>query len=194
MKKQCLMLFTIAFVLSACSSYNYYAVSNKPLTTQNYHTYAWILEGQSKSTSIYSNDVATDRIVDAASKELESRGLKLDNANPDLLVRYTAVVENQVKYYNEPIYYNPPYRLSPRVGYYRGRAYRYYSYFDSFPIYVGYEVRKIKIKEGNIIIDLIDRKTNKVIWRGWAEGEVTNPENAINDIPLVVGNIFKKLT
>jgi len=194
MKKQCLMLLTIVFVLSACSSYNYYAVSNKPLTTQNYHTYAWIPEGQSKSTNIYNNDIATDRIVDAASKELENRGLKLDNANPDILVRYSAVVENQVKYYNEPIYYQPPYRLSPRVGYYRGRAYRYYSYFDPMPIYLGYEARKIKIKEGSIIIDLIDRKTKKVIWRGWAEGEVTNPENAINEIPIVVANIFKKLT
>lgn len=194
MKKLHFVLFTMAIVFSACSTYNYYAVSNQSLVSQNYRTYAWIPEGQSKSTSIYNNDVATDRIVDAASKELNNRGLKLDNKDPDLLVRYMAVVRNEVKYYNEPVYYNPPFRLSPRVGYYRGRAYRYYPYYDPMPIYVGSEARKIRVKEGSIIIDLIDRKTQKVIWRGWAEGEVDNPEKAINDLPLVVANIFKKLT
>lgn len=43
------------------------------------------------------------------------------------------------------------------------------------------------------MIDLIDRKTSKVIWRGWAEGEVENAEKTINDLPEVVANIFKKL-
>ena len=43
------------------------------------------------------------------------------------------------------------------------------------------------------MIDLIDRKTGKVIWRGWAEGQIGSPEKAINDIPKVVDNIFKKL-
>lgn len=43
------------------------------------------------------------------------------------------------------------------------------------------------------MIDMIDRKSGRVIWRGWAEGEIGNPEKAINDIPMVVDNIFKKL-
>lgn len=41
--------------------------------------------------------------------------------------------------------------------------------------------------------DLLDHKTSKVIWRGWAEGEVENAEKTINDLPEVVTNIFKKL-
>ena len=43
------------------------------------------------------------------------------------------------------------------------------------------------------MIDIIDHKSSKVIWRGWAEGEVNNPEKASNEIPGVIGNIFKKL-
>ncbi len=192
MKTQILELFTIATVLSACSSYNYYSVSNKPLS-QNYHTYAWIPEGQSKATTIYNNDIATDRIVDAASAELNKRGLTLNNKNPQVLVRYTAVVNKETREYSEPLYYNAPPRLSPRIGYYRGRASYYYSYYDPMPVYVGSRERKMQVKEGSIMIDLIDRKTKKVIWRGWAEGDIDNAEKAINDLPQVVQNIFKKL-
>jgi len=193
MKTQVLSLLSIAVLFSACSSYNYYSVSNKQLDKTKYKTFAWIPEAQSKSTSVYNNDVATDRIVEAATQELKNREFTLDNSNPDLLIRYTAVVNREVKDYNEPVYYNAPPRLLPRVGYYRGRAVYYYSYVNPLPVYVGERERRLRIKEGSIMIDIIDRKTSKVIWRGWAEGEVNNPEAAINDIPEVVQNIFKKL-
>lgn len=193
MKKLIFMLFATSIVFSACSSYNYYAVSNKPLSSQHYRTYAWIPEDQSKTTSFYNNDVATDKIVDAASKELDKKGLTLNNQNPDILVRYTAVVNKEVRNYNDPVYYNPPARLSPRFAYYRGRAFYYYSYYDPMPVYVGTEARRETVKAGSVMIDLIDRKTKKVIWRGWAEGELDNPQKAIDDLPQVVTNIFKKL-
>lgn len=192
MKKYLIVVLSLAAMLSACSSYDYYAVSNKPLN-KNYRTYAWIPEGQSKSASFYNNDIATDRIVETADQELNKRGLTLDNQKPDILIRYTAVVNNGSKIYQEPVYYNQPPYLSTRVGYYRGRARFYYVYRDPLPIYVGDRARRIPIKEGSIMIDLIDRKSSKVIWRGWAEGEVDNPEKALNQIPGVVANIFKKL-
>lgn len=179
--------------LSSCSTYDYYAVSNKPVNTTKYHTYAWIPESQSKASSTYDNDIATDRIVDAASNELNKRGLSLNNKNPDLLIKYTAVVNKETKTYSEPVYYNAPPRLSPRIGYYRGRAVYYYTYVNPLPVYVGSRARKMQIKEGSIMIDIIERKTSKLIWRGWAEGEVDNPQKAIEDIPAVIANIFKKL-
>jgi len=193
MKKQVLMLFVIVTMASACSSYNYYSVTHKPVDRTKYKTFAWIPEGQSKSTSIYNNDIATDKIVESASQEMGNKGFILQSENPDLLLRYTAVVKKEIKDYTEPVYYNAPARLLPRVGYYRGRGVYYYSYYNPLPIYVGDQERSIRVKANSIIIDMIDRKTSKVIWRGWAEGEVNNPEKAINEIPQVIGNIFKKL-
>ena len=61
------------------------------------------------------------------------------------------------------------------------------------PVYKGDRERNITVKAGSLMIDLIDRKTSKVIWRGWTEGEVENAEKTINDLPEVVANIFKKL-
>jgi PBP1b-binding outer membrane lipoprotein LpoB len=192
MKKQILMLLGLVAVLSSCSSYNYYAVSNKKLIAA-YRTYAWLPESKSKASNIYDNDVAADRIVEAASTELENRGFKLNNKKPDVLIRYTAVVNKETRSYDEPVYYDAPGRYIPRVGLHRGRAFYYYAYRDPFPVYVGNEQRTVNVKQGSIMIDLIDRKTKKVIWRGWAEGELNNPEKAIAQIPKVIENIFKKL-
>ena len=191
--KKILILMSIVIGLSSCSTYDYYSVSNKPVNTSKYQTYAWIPESQSKASSAYNNDIATDKIVDAASAELNARGFQLQNKAPDLLIKYTAVVNKETKTYEEPVYYNPPPRLSPRVGYYRGRAIYYYAYNDPFPVYVGSRARRMQVKEGSIMIDIIERRTSKLIWRGWAEGEVTDSQKAVEDIPEVIANIFKKL-
>lgn len=188
MKPNILLGVLIAALFSACSSYNYYSVSNKPLKPENYKTFAWIPEGKSKTTSIYNNDVARERIVTAATEKMTSRGFILSNEKPDLLIRYTAVVNRGVKEYYEPVYYYAPIR-----PYYRGWGRYYYAYGYPFPIYAGGRDRLIRIKENSILIDIIDRKSSKVIWRGWAEGELGNPEKAINEIPQVVANIFAKL-
>jgi hypothetical protein len=47
MKKQILILLGLVAVLSSCSSYNYYSVSNKKLNSE-YRTYAWLPEGRGK--------------------------------------------------------------------------------------------------------------------------------------------------
>jgi hypothetical protein len=60
-------------------------------------------------------------------------------------------------------------------------------------VYVGNEQQKVDVKQVSIIIDLIDRRTKKVIWRGWA-GELNNPEKAISQLPKVIENVFKKLS
>lgn len=192
MRTKIFILLALTVGLSACSPYSYYAVSNKKLSS-NYKSFAWLPEGKSKASKLYDNEVATDKIIEATSKALTERGLELDNKKPDILIKYTANVNTSTREYNEPVYYNPPARYVPRVGFARGRAFYYYSYVNPYPVYVGSEMRKMRVKEGSVMIDLIDRKTGKVIWRGWAEGEVNNPEKAINDIPKVVDNIFKKL-
>ncbi|WP_207422123.1 DUF4136 domain-containing protein [Desertivirga brevis] len=193
MKKAMLLVVLTALILSSCSSYNYYSLNSNKVDIEKYQTYAWVRGNESKLDDYYKNDIAEDKIIDAASTALNSRGLKYDAKKPDLLIRYTAVVDNKSRTVNDPMYYQYPSRLVPRVAYARGRAYYYYQYMTPFPVYVGSEMRKEEFEEGNIVIDLIDRSTSKVVWRGVAKGEVTNPEKAVNDIPKVVSKIFNKL-
>jgi len=103
-------------VLLSCSSYNYYAVSNKPLDNEKYHTFAGISEGKSRNSSIYNNDIATDKIVAAGTQEMTKRGFTIKSEHPELLLRYTAVVRRGTKEIYAPVYYNPPLAFWPRMG------------------------------------------------------------------------------
>ena len=194
MRKLVFSLMLATMVLSACSSYNYYAVNNGKVDQSRYQTYAWVPANQSKTSNYYENDIAEDKIITAINAELNARGFKVDSRRPDLLIRYTAVTDNKSRVISDPVYYQPAARYVPVRGFYRGRAVYYYQYYRPFPIYAGTETRKIEYEEGNIVIDLIDRSSSKVIWRGVAKGEVDNPEKAVKDIPKVIGKIFNRLS
>lgn len=166
MRKLVFSLLLASLILSACSSYNFYSISNRKVDILKYHTYAWV-PAESKNTNYYKNDIAEDKIIDAVNSELNARGFKIDSRAPDLLIRYTAVVNNKSRVLSEPLYYQPPARYVPVRGYYKGRAVYFYQYYRPFPIYAGTETRKVEYEEGNIVIDLIERSSSKVIWRGW---------------------------
>lgn len=193
MKKTVFILVLISTVLSACSSYNYYAVSSTKADVSKYRTYAWVTDNELKADQYYENNIAEEKIIESTNHVLNGRGLQIDNKKPDLLIRYTAVVKDKTKYISEPMYYQSPSYLVPRMAYFRGRRVFYYSYTRPFPVYVGSDERKVQFEEGNIVIDLIDRQSSKVIWRGVAKGEVNNPEKAVNDLPKVIDKIFGKL-
>lgn len=45
-------------------------------------------------------------------------------------------------------------------------------------------------QQGTMVIDFIDAKTKELFWRGWAKGEVSNPETAKEKIDEVVAKIL----
>lgn len=186
-------LLTLAvFLLAACSSYNYYSVGSSS-NVSRYSTFAWLPPINNTKNPYYDNDLADQKIKDQATADLENKGLRLKASRPDLLVRYTIMVDNKVKTYNQPAYTYVGGGYYPRFGYYRGHRFFYYSYRTPYPVYVGDDIYHVPYKEGTLIIDLINRATHKVIWRGYGVGEVDNPEKAINDLPEVVDGILNKL-
>ncbi len=192
MKKLMILFASAGILLGACSPYNYYSYKSDKTDFSKYRTYAWVPSAEAKVNKVFDNNIAEERIVDAASEELNQLGLKLNNQAPDLLIRYTAVVNDKTRTLSDPVYYRAPSYYVPRMAYYGGRRIYYYQYVNPFPVYVGSEMRKETFEEGNLMIDLIDRKTSKVIWRGWGKGEVNDPEKAVGDIPKVIEKIFGK--
>ena len=186
------LLILTVFLLTACSSYTYYSVGSGA-NVGKYHTFAWLPPINNTKNPYYDNDVADQKIKDQATADLETKGLRLKSSTPDLLVRYNIMVDNKVHTYNEPVYSYDFGGFYPRYGYYRGGRAFYYGYRGAFPVYVGDDVYQVPYKEGTLIIDLVDRVTHKVIWRGYGIGEVGNPERAINDLPKIVDGIFNKL-
>ena len=179
------------FILSGCSGYQYYSIQSGSASLNKYHTFAWLPPFDTLKRDGYT-DIADEKIKEETTMQLEKRGLLLKAGNPDLLVRYSIGVNNKVKLYEEPVYTYVD-GFYPGVVRYRHGRYFYYSYRRPFPVYVGSEIERIPYKEGTLIIDLIDRQSGRVIWRGYGMGEIINPEKAIHDIPEVVEGIINKL-
>ena len=202
MKRSIYLGLIVLFVcsLSACDNYNYYIAARNKTNMSGYHSFAWMQGGASK-------DNAT---VDAAIKSsttlaLQSKGLALKQQKPDLLVSYTVTVGRgtRTNYYTSWGYPGWGWGLGWGWGggWHRGWGlgwggwYGGYYGFGPYPYAGGltYEDQE-SYKEGTLIIDLIDRKTRKVVWRGFGVGEVHhNQQKNIDDLPKVVDGILKQL-
>jgi hypothetical protein len=128
----------------------------------------------SYSYVVPSSDSTINRTVLQATKaELEGRGYKKDDVNPDLLIAYR-IYDSSTKMKG--------YNTDPTV------------------LSDGSEIRQPKdtvsytLKPGSIMISLIDTKTSDVVWEGFASG-VAKGNGTINDkakIKEAINLIFKK--
>jgi hypothetical protein len=209
MKRSIYLGLIVLFVasLSACNSYNYYTAGLNRTNMSRYHTFAWLPMGSGKGKAP-GNVVAADaKIKDAATSALESKGLSISQKQPDLLISYTTTVGRGTR----TTYYTN-YGWGGWGGYgwggfglgwgYGWRGYGWggfspYYYYGAPFAYTGgltYADQE-HYKEGTLIIDLIDRRTRKVVWRGYGVGEVHHdPQKNVDDIPKVVSGIINQLS
>jgi len=63
--------------------------------------------------------------------------------------------------------------------------------------YQNCEARVIEYQEGTLVIDLVDRRTNKVVWRGWArdtmDGVIDDQERLERQVDDGVGRMMRLL-
>jgi hypothetical protein len=167
-----------------------------------------------KGTASDNNMIADTKIKDAATQALTQKGLALQQQDPDLLVSYTSVVGrgSRTNYY--PRYYGSGLGGWGYGGFgwgYGGLGwgglgwgglgwggwYRpyYYAYGAPFSYYAGTSVEREHYKEGTLIVDLVDRRSKQVVWRGFGVGEVhKDRQKDVDDLPKVVTGIFEQLS
>ena len=185
---------------SACTSYNYYTAAINKTNLSSYHTFAWMPPPASTDKKMV-GDIADAKIKDAATNALVVKGLRLSQRSPDLVVSYTTIVGTGTKTnYYSPYYgggFYPGFGFGWGGGFGWGWGYRpyYYAYGAPFGYYGGLTyAEKEKYKEGTLIIDLIDTRTRKIVWRGFGVGEVhNNPQKTIDDLPKVVDGVLDQL-
>ncbi|RFZ85936.1 DUF4136 domain-containing protein [Mucilaginibacter terrenus] len=196
MRKYIHLMLAVAFVslLSACSSYNYYtAAANKTNLTQ-YRTFAWApLQKNPNKQWRPLDEIGNGKLQQATKEALTQKGLSYNNQSPDLLVAYATVTGRGTKteFYSPYAYGGWGYPYGFGYGFYRPWAYGYG--FGYGPYYGPTFAQRVHYKEGTVIIDLIDPKTNTVVWRGYGVGELHNPKQTMNDLPKVVNGIIKQL-
>lgn len=138
----------------------------------------------------YASELGTDRagystlvtshFKRAVGRELEARGYRHVETNPDLLVNFFVSIGEQTDIRSTP---------SPTMGagYY---GYRYGMY-SAWPAY-STDVSTVTYKVGTANIDLIDAGRKQLVWEGVAEGRIN--DEALEDpgpaIDAVVAELF----
>jgi hypothetical protein len=155
-----------------------------------YKTYAWLRRSKDfqHADPKIDNDIVEGNIIRYVNLELASRGYSIDTLTPDILLDYNIVTQNKVNQYQQPIYttmYNRPYYYNP---YHPG----YNPYMGPTTYISGYRTVNVPYEDGTVTIYLLDRKTNKLIWQGWAEGSVDDSESFQWELPKDIDAIFKR--
>lgn len=168
-----LLILPIIFLIYSCAPTPRQVVIDydQDARFREYQTFYWSDEILSESANqpLFYNSLVKKRIKEAVKSELEGRGYRLDETNPDLIVNAHMIVEEKTEYQNNA--YTP---------------YRYY-YPDN--------VRINNYKEGTLAIDLIDRKMRQLVWQGYYTGQFVDaktPEDKSRVIRDAVSLIFQK--
>jgi hypothetical protein len=58
--------------------------------------------------------------------------------------------------------------------------------------YLGESSYAVPYKSGTITVNIVDTRTNNLIWQGWTETDLNNRRLSQDDIQKAVKSIFKK--
>ena len=149
-------LIASVLALSACAATM--TVSShveRGLNLAHYRSFAWgpadaLPTGDPR---LDQNPFFKDHVQGAVEKQLAQRGLSVTTGDADLLIHYHANITR---------------RLDPNQA---DRAYGYCGTGDCPQAQIDYEA-------GTLVLDIIDTRSNRLIWRGWAQRSV---EDVLND-------------
>jgi hypothetical protein len=199
MKKSHLSIIIVFFSMVSCyspTSNLYQSEKTKGVDFKNYKTYAWLAtKTDTTYTKLASKRKVESALAAAVKQQLTARGMVMDTVNPDCLFTYTLVLNKTYQVGQEP---PPVYAPSSNVGPLPGQYDMYYyvpasTYSYSPDLYQG-AMQVTTFRDGSLVIDMIDRKANKIIWRSSAQGKVNEKDAqgvrpTINEIVPVM---FKK--
>jgi hypothetical protein len=170
MKKVLMMILlgALAVLEMGCgSSVKYSYDYDQMIEFRRYRRYNWMPppSDPSKQNPVQVNSMTDRRIKQAVNVELLKRGMQIVDSQPDLLVAY---------HLGAPGMSNPN-----DFGY----------------SYGGGELAVAAAGGGAFILDMIDAKTNELIWRGIAsgayEGGATDPEKIQESVNKIVDDLLK---
>ena len=198
MKRISLYIYATMILLAACYSptANLYQSEKTPgIDFQNYKTYAWLPTKDTSFTKLANKKTVESALASAVSQQLNARGMKFDSLTPDCLFTYSLVLTKTYEVGQAP---PPVYAPNSNAGALPGQYDMYYYVPASTAMYnpdlYQGSMKVTTFRDGTLVIDMIDRKTNQIVWRTNAQGKVNEKERqgvrpTINEI---VPAMFKK--
>ena len=194
--KKIILIAVAALVISGCSTYNkIYSDYDKSADFTKYKTFAWLPDKADTVNTPYNNEIIRNNIKNYFGQCMSDRDYSFDAENPDLLMQLVITNAKREKtlpsyssiYYYRPYYYGSYYYHPYPFSYY----YRYYpSYGYSSVIGNPNATTKIEYVNGAITLNFIDKKANKLVWTGTAEGDIYDPSMISRDLHPAVHGII----
>lgn len=156
---------------------------------KSYDSYAYLPNKDTIISGEFDNDGIQQVIVETINANMEDEGFVLNKRNPDVLVHFHPMFDEKISVNANPVYTNYAYY---RPGYYIGPYYQDYMYENYFTVQRlnGPRVEQVPYRERSIVIDLIDRRTNEILWRG-TSGETIGDRRIEKQIRSYIDDIFK---
>lgn len=161
--------------LSACA--HSVTVEQRPGSNfSTYRTYAWAdteVKTQGDQNPLLNSPIAQENIRQAIQSELSKRGLRQVERNPDFYVTTHIYVEQAERTVVNPPPPGPAFAYPYSVRYHGLLLPVNYGYWYS-PAYYQ-TTRTEQYREGTLVLDFIDAKTNNLVWRGSMVDPVNDP-------------------
>ncbi len=170
------------------------AVATVKTTDDNlskYETFAYLPNASIETSERSINDKVNRLVIQSVNDNMIDSGYELDRDNPDLLVLVSTKINEETEVDRDPIYasygyYNrPEVRVSP---YYNN--YYYYGY-TNYPTVVGYDTDTYNYKEGTLVIYLVEKESNKTVWKGASSTSIYDSGN-VEAMTRLVNAIFEE--
>lgn len=176
MKKVIIGLAVLA--LSACSSMKNSWDFDPGVNFTQYKTYAWVVK-KTDDAGYHLDGLMDQRVRDAVNTQLSQKGFtKADAASADVLINYLTKVDKKINVdtFNTNFGYNP----------YYGPGWGWGGNMQTQTTVREYEV-------GTLIIDMVDNKTGKLVWRGSVADTIRDkntPEERVAIINEAITNVM----
>ena len=171
MSKRFAAFFSIFAVASfmACSNVGVKTDFDPDIDFTSYKTFAWLNIDSRQGEGTYANvELVDQRIKRAVDEQLTDFGYtRANNESPDFLVAYYTITNDK-----------------ERAADY---GYRYFGHSHRVN-----DVQVYQYDQGTLIIDIVDRKLNQLIWRGWSSQSLDNINPTENQIQKAVSQILNQ--
>lgn len=183
-------LIVCAISLSSCtSSLKIWASKVQPAEVKNYKTYAWIAPGDTALNTRRDDKLYAGVIEKAANKELQKKGLKLDNQNPDVVFMFDTKID-------EKVVTRKTAETNDGAFGFGGYNYGYYGsgyYAGNVNPMRGLETAPMLVDEGTLGYSMFDRNSGKLIWQSTAKKDLSKKTNIGSTIKRATKFMFAKL-
>lgn len=179
-----LLLFLLALTLFySCASSRVKTQYDAKTDLKTYKSYRFI--DTSNQNVKPPASLVDDAVHDRIGQELKKRGLKPGYTKPNLLIAYHTYTESTRDTINShyPMMYG-------------GETWRFYPWSATpypYDYWTGYRPETVTYTEGTLIIDVIDGKSKRLVWRGSISNAISlDPASLHDEAMKAVELVFKK--